>query len=87
MTLNLTTARKNVNIDNAFHYLVTHIMKITKNMNVQNQGQNALGDHSKTDLNVVGTSSDSSKFANNFDKKYQKEEKPEDKKGVGCCGA
>ncbi|KAF0978895.1 hypothetical protein FDP41_001965 [Naegleria fowleri] len=77
-----TSARKNINIDSSFHFLVSHIMKITKNMSLQSQGQNQLGDHKKTELNVVGTGDNSS---NSFDKSYQKDERKEDSSKKGPC--
>ncbi|EFC45841.1 rab family small GTPase [Naegleria gruberi] len=76
-----TSARKNVNIDTAFHFLVSHIMKITKNMTLQTQGQNNLGDHKKTELNVVGATQNS-----NFDKNDKdKENETTSSNKKGCC--
>ena len=79
--LKLYIARKNVNIDTAFHFLVSHIMKITKNMTLQTQGQNNLGDHKKTELNVVGATQSS-----NFDKNDKdKENETTSSNKKGCC--
>ena len=54
-------------------------------MTLQTQGQNNLGDHKKTDLNVVGATSSGS--GSNFDKKKDEKEDGTSNSATkkGCC--
>ncbi|KAL9658650.1 hypothetical protein ABK040_006186 [Willaertia magna] len=70
-----TSAKKNINIENAFEFLVSHIMSITSTMNLQNSQQ--LGDLNKSDLNIIGNK----KALENKD-----DNNNNNGKGRGCCG-